>query len=60
MYYEMILSTSIDGLHLFKPAIDANESSIISEEDEDDEDDILTINEKDLNKYFENLNINDK
>jgi hypothetical protein len=50
MYYEMILSTSADGLHLFKPAIDVNESSMISEEDEeDDDDDILTINEKDLN-----------
>ncbi len=59
MYYEMILSTSADGLHLFKPAIDVNESSIISEEDdEEDDDDILTINEKDLNKYFENLNLN--
>ena len=57
----MLISTSADGIHLFKPAIDVNESSMITDDhDDDDPDEIPQINEKDLDKYFGAMNIDGK
>lgn len=55
-YYEMILSTGSNGFHVFKPAI--NEIAVSSSGEEDDPKDIQKINEKDLDTYLGNMDLN--
>ncbi len=55
IYYEVILSTSGDGFHIFKPALDDD----LSEDENEREKDIPKIKESDLNKFFGDMNLND-
>lgn len=57
IYHEMLVSTALDGVNIFKPALDVSESEIRSESSLDREE-VNEINEKDLDKFLGKMSLN--
>ena len=60
-YNEMIISTSLDGFNVFKPALDDEEEANREKEEEEEENDkgkIKVIKESELNDYLARLSLN--
>jgi len=56
-YYEMVVSTALNGFHVFKPNLD--DYNAREEEEEEDPSKIQKIKEKDLDRYLHNMKISD-
>lgn len=58
IYWEMIISTSNTGFHLFKPNLNDEGNDGEEGENEEDETKIPKIREEDLDKYLEKMSLN--
>lgn len=59
-YYEMLLSTAVDGFHIFKPALNDEDEAKQEQEDLENEDmsKIPIIKESELSSYLAKLSLN--
>ena len=57
IYNDMVICTSLEGFHIFKPAFDEEGSPSVSS---DDDKEIKIIREADLDKYFSKMKITEE